>query len=169
MEEHKKKYLINGSLADRHPKIAAFWHSTKNGALSPKDVSAYSTMHAWWKCPDCNYEWQAYVSTKAKKNTGCPQCTSLFRHAKGKAHEEWPINLIDVLKGNDTTLTITEEHLSDVMQMIDLDKRKIILQRYEEHLTITKMAEMNGCSKQAIHSKIRASEKKLRYFFEKNY
>lgn len=68
-------------LASLKPKIAKMWHSTKNGKLTPDDVTLGSGKKVWWKCK-CGHEWQAYVkqvvlSENAKSN-GCHKCEIKF-------------------------------------------------------------------------------------------
>lgn len=38
------------SLAKLNPELAAQWHPTKNGILTPFDVSNRSSDSVWWKC-----------------------------------------------------------------------------------------------------------------------
>lgn len=47
----KRTTLVDSgmSLAESHPDIAALWHPTRNGALTPSDVVASSSHIAWWK------------------------------------------------------------------------------------------------------------------------
>lgn len=54
------------------PGIAAEWHPTKNGDLSPSDVSAGTHKLFWWVCPR-RHEWQASVGHRTE-GTGCPYC-----------------------------------------------------------------------------------------------
>lgn len=56
------------------PSIAAEWHPTLNGKLTPDMVTAGSHMRVWWKCSD-GHEWRAFIfsRTGAKKH-GCPYC-----------------------------------------------------------------------------------------------
>ena len=55
------------------PEIAAQWHPTKNGALTPRDLVAGSHMRAWWRC-EKGYEWRASVMARVKTGCGCPVC-----------------------------------------------------------------------------------------------
>ena len=74
-EVHERPNLTNRSLATKAPKIAAEWHSTKNGALTPRHVFAGSGKMAWWKCsqgPD--HEWQTPIDHRTVGKTGCPFC-----------------------------------------------------------------------------------------------
>jgi Probable Zinc-ribbon domain len=45
-----------------NPDIAAQWHPTRNGALTPESVSYASHKPAWWLCPDCKHEWQTAIA-----------------------------------------------------------------------------------------------------------
>lgn len=55
------------------PHIAAQWHPTKNGDLTPRDVTYGSVRKVWWIC-DEGHEWQASVYTRAGRGYGCPRC-----------------------------------------------------------------------------------------------
>lgn len=63
-----------GSLAETMPDLAKEWHPTKNGALSPYDISAGRFQTVWWLCPRCGYEWEASPNNR-KKGAGCPCCS----------------------------------------------------------------------------------------------
>jgi hypothetical protein len=57
-----------------YPQLVAEWHPTKNGLLSPDEISYGSQIRVWWKCghgPD--HEWQAVVGSRTS-GTGCPFC-----------------------------------------------------------------------------------------------
>ena len=60
-------------LTKTHPKLAAEWHSYKNGNLKPDDVTAGSTRKVYWKCSNCNYSWPSTISNR-KQGNGCPRC-----------------------------------------------------------------------------------------------
>ena len=38
------------SLAELNPELANEWHPSKNGDLSPFDVTMRSDLSVWWKC-----------------------------------------------------------------------------------------------------------------------
>jgi hypothetical protein len=69
-------------LTNRHnllvvkPDIAKQWHPTKNGKLTPRDVTPGSGKRVWWRCKK-GHEWQARTSTR-KYGHGCPYCMGLF-------------------------------------------------------------------------------------------
>ncbi|MBO5712596.1 MAG: zinc-ribbon domain-containing protein, partial [Clostridia bacterium] len=52
---------------------ASEWHSTENGVLTPKDVTAGSDKIVWWLCKNCGHEWKTHVCNR-KAGKGCPQC-----------------------------------------------------------------------------------------------
>ena len=71
-----KKTVISNSLAVNNPELAKEWHPTKNGSLTPYDVTAGSNKKAWWKCPrGTDHEWETYISLR-NRGRGCPKCGS---------------------------------------------------------------------------------------------
>ena len=63
----------DNDLATTHPELAKEWHPSKNGALTPRDVTAGSHRKVWWIC-EKGHEWQAEVSSRTANGTGCPVC-----------------------------------------------------------------------------------------------
>jgi hypothetical protein len=62
------------SLAESHPKLVGEWHPTKNGTLTPSDVSKGTGRKVWWKCPKGpDHEWEAAISSRAS-GVGCSVC-----------------------------------------------------------------------------------------------
>jgi hypothetical protein len=60
-------------LAAVFPKLAAEWHSLRNGSLTPAQVTAQSNRIAWWRCR-LGHEWKASVQNRAR-GAGCPFCS----------------------------------------------------------------------------------------------
>jgi hypothetical protein len=56
------------------PELAKQWHPTKNGDLSPENVTQGSDKKAWWKC-EKGHEWQTCISSRSSQRTGCPFCS----------------------------------------------------------------------------------------------
>jgi hypothetical protein len=54
------------------PKLAKEWHPTKNGELTPRDVTKGSMKKVWWKCAE-GHEWQTTVNSRYS-GTGCRKC-----------------------------------------------------------------------------------------------
>lgn len=59
-------------LGTTHPVLAAQWHPTKNGGLTPQSVTAGTHRKVWWRC-EMGHEWQAAIASRAD-GTGCPVC-----------------------------------------------------------------------------------------------
>lgn len=62
------------SLTEYDPKIAAEWHPTKNGELTPAKVTIKSNKKVWWVCNN-GHEWHAIISNRTN-GQGCPYCSS---------------------------------------------------------------------------------------------
>lgn len=60
-------------LASLFPAIAAEWHPTRNGALTPEQVTPYSNRKVWWRCP-LGHEYAAAVAARTTNYSGCPYC-----------------------------------------------------------------------------------------------
>jgi G:T-mismatch repair DNA endonuclease (very short patch repair protein) len=59
-------------LATTQPEIAAQWHPTKNGDLTPQDVTEGSKVVVWW-VDEHGHEWD--VQVKLRRQFGCPICS----------------------------------------------------------------------------------------------
>jgi hypothetical protein len=57
-----------------NPYLASDWHPTKNGDLTPSQISPNSTKDVWWKCQCCEYEWVRPVVLRHSQHVGCPRC-----------------------------------------------------------------------------------------------
>ncbi len=69
--------LQSNSLAYKNPQLASEWHPTKNGILTPSDVTLASPKKVWWKCSKGNdHEWQAKISNRSSLNQGCSVCSN---------------------------------------------------------------------------------------------
>ena len=61
-------------LTAAEPKLAAQWHPTLNGALTPEMVTVGSHKKVWWQCPE-GHVWKAMVYSRAgSQKCGCPVC-----------------------------------------------------------------------------------------------
>jgi len=80
-----RKLQSVGSLASNNPELAAQWHPTRNGDLSPEDVLPNANRKAWWRCPTCRIDWEAYIASR-NQGVGCPECGKMksvtARHAQ---------------------------------------------------------------------------------------
>ena len=62
------------SLAGINPELAKQWHTSKNGDITPNDVTSGSGEKVWWKCDKSDdHEWVASVNGR-NRGTKCPLC-----------------------------------------------------------------------------------------------
>ncbi len=73
-----KKVLYGfNDLATINPDLAKEWHPTKNGDLTPSDVTPSSGKKVWWKC-SFGHEWEAQICNR-NAGRGCPECSDSLR------------------------------------------------------------------------------------------
>lgn len=51
------------------------WHKTKNGTTTPREVFKSSNNVYWFKCPDCNHDFDS-VLADITKGSWCPYCSA---------------------------------------------------------------------------------------------
>ncbi len=80
-----------GTLANSFPSLAAEWHLTKNGDITPDNVAARSGKKYWWKCPEGpDHEWQATLVNRTHKGSGCPCCAGIQASATNSLASLYP-------------------------------------------------------------------------------
>jgi Probable Zinc-ribbon domain len=63
------------SLATWSRKLAAEWHPTRNGVLTPENVTRASGLKVWWRCAENpSHVWQAAIYSRSRTGKGCPFC-----------------------------------------------------------------------------------------------
>ena len=68
------KVVLSNCLATLDPEVAKEWHPTKNGDLTPYDVSVSSGKKVWWKCDKGDdHEWLSQIASRSRGN-GCSVC-----------------------------------------------------------------------------------------------
>lgn len=73
------KRVLEGfnDLATTRPEIAAQWHPTLNGLLTPQMVTAGSHKKVWWVCT-VGHIWKAVIYSRAgKQKRSCPVCAGV--------------------------------------------------------------------------------------------
>jgi hypothetical protein len=66
-------------LATKFPMIAAEWHPTLNGDLTPQMVTIGSNKKVWWQCVE-GHVWKAAIySRTGKGKCGCPVCAGVVK------------------------------------------------------------------------------------------
>jgi len=61
-------------LAKAYPQLAQQWHPTRNGALTPEQVTPYSNRPAWWVC-EKGHEYRTVIANRTRLHAGCPYCS----------------------------------------------------------------------------------------------
>lgn len=57
-----------------NPEVAKQWHPTKNGCITPKDITYKCNKKFWWIC-EKGHEWQAQANARSL-GTRCPYCSN---------------------------------------------------------------------------------------------
>jgi len=82
---------VTNSLAACFPSIAAEWHPTKNGSLSPEDIVHGTNEKVWWKCANGeDHEWEAVVVPRTRIGAGCPFCAGKSPSASNNLRAAYP-------------------------------------------------------------------------------
>jgi predicted DNA-binding protein YlxM (UPF0122 family) len=75
------KVSATNNLAVMFPDLAKEWHATKNGDLTPDQVTGGTRQKVWWQCKNyINHEWLTSVYDRTITNHGCPKCA--WNHTK---------------------------------------------------------------------------------------
>ena len=145
------KRIIVGKtdLATTHPDLANEWHPTKNGTLTPQNVSHGSSRKVWWKCQK-GHEWEATISSRSGQGIGCPSCNhygtsfpeqclffylqKVFPDSQNRDEFEFENNIVEIdIFIPEISLAIEYDglhwHKSKVEQ--DSQKSKLIKSKYE--------------------------------------
>lgn len=70
-----QKVGLSNCLATKNPQLASEWHPTKNGKLTPFDVTTGSGKKVWWICKNNpEHEWEAVIFDR-NRGSGCLYCT----------------------------------------------------------------------------------------------
>ncbi len=70
-----QKVCFDNCLATMYPKIAAEWHPSKNGNITPSDIVAGTPKEYWWLCKK-GHEWQRSGDARVRRGRGCPYCAN---------------------------------------------------------------------------------------------
>lgn len=69
-----KRILVGfNDLQARFPEISSEWHPTRNGNLSPQDITPGSNKKVWW-LGKCGHEWQESPNKRCNSGRKCPFC-----------------------------------------------------------------------------------------------
>ena len=74
-EQRRKRYIGNKKvLAETHPHLIKEWVSCEDEKITPYNCVAGSGKKVLWKCSVCGGQYEAYISNRALKGTGCRYC-----------------------------------------------------------------------------------------------
>lgn len=70
------KQIVIGfnDLASLAPTVSAEWHPTKNGELTPHNVTVGSGRKVWWLCKE-NHEYETVISSRVSRGVSCSRCS----------------------------------------------------------------------------------------------
>jgi len=73
-----KQVTLSNCLATKNPELASEWHPTKNGDLTPYDVTPGSNKRVWWQCSNNpKHEWKTIINHR-NNGKGCPYCKGIY-------------------------------------------------------------------------------------------
>jgi hypothetical protein len=82
---------VTNCLATVAPNLAAEWHPTRNGPLTPHDVVAGAARRVWWKCArGGDHEWFVSIDNRVRAGSGCPFCTGRRACAGQSLADQFP-------------------------------------------------------------------------------
>jgi hypothetical protein len=74
----------SNSLGAVFPDFEKDFDYSKNGDISPYDITQKSIMKVWWECSDCKHSWNARVDHRTRLGAGCPVCSGNDVHSDGR-------------------------------------------------------------------------------------
>jgi len=93
-----QQVCLSNCLATKNPKLVSEWHPTRNGELTPFDVTCGSSKEVWWLC-DKGHEWEMKIYTRTGMKCNCPYCAGIYPSKdhnllfnNPKLCEEWHYN-----------------------------------------------------------------------------
>lgn len=93
-----KKVLAGfNDLSTTELEIAAQWHPTLNGSLTPQMVTAGSHKKVWWICAE-GHVWKATIYSRAgKQRRGCPVCAGVVNGKRRARYEKMLAEVKEVM------------------------------------------------------------------------
>jgi len=104
-----QKVSFDNCLQTLKPELAKEWHPSKNGVLTPKDVTPGSNKKVWWIC-EKKHEWQATISNRNLRRR-CPYCFGKVAHEENclqKSHPELAKEWHPIKNGDRTPENVTK-------------------------------------------------------------
>ena len=113
-----KKIVLSNCLATINPKLAKEWHPTKNGELTPYQVTGGSRKKVWWKCPEGDdHEWVSYIQSRHFRKIGCGVCRG-FKVVKSNCLQTTHPELAKIFnQTRNGTLTAEKIHIGSYVKV----------------------------------------------------
>lgn len=101
-------------LGTLNPELAAQWHPTLNGELTPADVVAGARDKVWWSCTTHPHVWNATINSRSQ-GKGCPECST------GKTEKAFRENFAKLSEVDFQTCKMPLIRISRVSDMAQID------------------------------------------------
>lgn len=86
-----KKINKSNCLTTTHPNLATEWHQTKNGKLTPDNITYGNNKKVWWQClNNKEHEWKISPNSRTNTNSGCPYCSGNKVHLTNSLFSLFP-------------------------------------------------------------------------------
>src|SRR5215212_1177714 len=87
-------------LAAKHPDVAAEFVKVVSGAPlhhGPEDLLAGSSARCRWRCAECREEWDASITNRTSRGSGCPACANRRSTDRARARPARSAPLAEVI------------------------------------------------------------------------
>lgn len=74
----------SNSLAMAFPNLVEDFDYSKNGDLTPLELTQGGKTKIWWKCKTCEHSWSGRISHRTSTGAGCPCCSGNDVHSDGR-------------------------------------------------------------------------------------
>lgn len=74
----------SNSLAMAFPNLVEDFDYSKNGDLTPLELTQGGKTKIWWKCKTCEHSWSGRISHRTSAGAGCPCCSGNDVHSDGR-------------------------------------------------------------------------------------
>lgn len=82
-----RKVLVGfNDLGSKRPEIAAQWHQSLNGPMTPQMVTEHSNRNVWWQCPE-GHVWRAKISQRSRGYCNCPVCNGRINRIRSNKYK----------------------------------------------------------------------------------
>jgi hypothetical protein len=86
------KISVTNKLSIQDPVLASQWHPTKNGNITPENVTSYSSVRYWWKCAEGpDHEWKSTPYERSHQDSGCPYCSGFKLSITNSLSRAFPV------------------------------------------------------------------------------